>query len=62
MEAAKSSSYYTELLNSNLMLKRSTHFTVGMLNAKTGSHTGSYSGLYVPEPKERHVLSERASE
>jgi len=42
----------------HLMLKRSTHFTVGMLNAKTGSHTGSYSGLYVPEPKERHVLSE----
>jgi len=23
---------------------------VGMLTAKTGSHTGRYSGLYVPDP------------
>ncbi len=35
----------------------STHMVVGMLlTAKTGPHTGSYSGLYKPDPGGRHFF------
>ncbi len=32
---------------------------VGMLTAKAGPHTGSHSGLIVPDPWERHVVHEQ---
>ncbi len=32
---------------------------VGMLTAKTGHLTGSYSRLYVPDPCERHIMNEQ---
>lgn len=34
----------------SLIQSTSTHIIVGMLTAKTGSHSGSYSGLEVPGP------------
>ncbi len=35
-----------------------TNATVGMLAAKIGPHTGSSSGLYVPDPQGRHMFNE----
>ncbi len=35
-----------------------TNIVVGMLAAKIGPHTRSYSGLYISVPKERHMFSE----
>jgi hypothetical protein len=32
-----------------------SHMIAGMLTAKTGPHIGSYSSLYVPDPRGSHI-------
>ena len=39
---------------SSLIQTTSTHVVAGTLTARTGPHTGSYSGLYIPGPGKRH--------
>jgi len=43
---------------SSLIENTSRHVIVGTLTPKTGPHTGSYSGLYIPDPGGRHMSHE----
>lgn len=41
--------------SSSLILCTSMHIIPDVLTAKTGHHLGSHTGLYIPEPRGRHI-------
>ncbi len=47
-----------EIVQSDLEHIKTCCCTAGTLTARTGPHTRSLSGLYIPDPRGRHVLND----